>query len=140
VTKQAGITNRASSYSLCPERLLDPAHPAQYAQALDQSFVAGGEQALTTLLGVQRRLGEAAAAWAQLGREPAYLASGGWLSQYEALGASGALTLTPDEQAFLSFSPDGSQILTGSFDGTVRLWHTDLQEVLRLAYARSRAT
>jgi WD40 repeat protein len=35
-----------------------------------------------------------------------------------------------------NISPDGTQILTGSFDTTVRLWRADLQQVIHLACAQ----
>ena len=33
----------------------------------------------------------------------------------------------------VAFSPDGKYVLTDNFDGTARLWRTDLQDVIRLA-------
>ncbi|GAB4433049.1 MAG: hypothetical protein OHK0015_21370 [Chloroflexi bacterium OHK40] len=53
---------------------------------------------------VQRRLALAAAEWTVAEYEPSYLATGGRLAQFTALGAGGSVRLTTGEQAFVAAS------------------------------------
>jgi WD40 repeat protein/transcriptional regulator with XRE-family HTH domain len=53
---------------------------------------------------VQRRLALAVAEWAVAGNEPSYLATGGRLAQFTALGAGGSVRLTTGEQAYVEAS------------------------------------
>lgn len=58
---------------------------------------------------------------------------------------TGFLNLTlepgPDETTAVSFSPDGRQVVSGSYDGTPRLWNTaseDVQETPDMRISRDR--